>query len=177
MDLSDDDEEDKIEQLLSHHQQRDLASWGQSDQASSSNVIITSSRARRDARRDEQRRRRRDESSIADVSFEVDTVGAGATSSSSRPTSILSKAITVVKNIDGLLLPGHVAVDSDEDGSDEKDEKLIAESKDFQDDFAKGELGDYIRIDADRPGVSSFICQTDVGMLRCDDSWQHDITR
>jgi hypothetical protein len=151
-----DDEEDRLEKMLADHQQRNVSNWGQGEESSSSNnnSRATNRLARRDERRDMQRKKRRDENeSDLDDSFAVDTVGTGVTISTEQSNGTSLPSSVSVQRVDGLLLPGHVDVQTEEEKADqeEKEQDLIDEKVD---EAAQGELGDFVRLDGDRPGVS-----------------------
>lgn len=156
-----------MEMLLSHHQQRNVSDWGQGD-GPSENREGRSRSARRDSRRDMQRKRRRDEiggggsrqSFNPDESFEVDNVGVVVRNLVGSNVDQSANS-PVVKESKGLLLPGHVAILTE--GERVEAEATLknnsgkeAREEDKEDELAQGDLGDFIRLDTDRPGVSLF---------------------
>ena len=152
------EEDDRLEELLAKHHQRDLSDWGEADRGKDG--ASKSRNARRDQRRDERRKRRRDEERAPfnpDESFEVDTVGAGVVEGLSLPRPVpTSGGELAAKNVvDGLLLPGHVGVQTEVDAEDGQREIPDSDKVEPEDEQAMGEMGDFIRMDADRSGVSA----------------------
>lgn len=150
-----DEEEDRMERLMSNHQQRNVSNWGQGDEGAGGKSLA-SRITRRDERRDMQRKRRRDEGQPdIDDSFQMDTIGTGVRGVPSDSAALPASASSVsVQRADGLLLPGHVDVQTEEENTVALDKNGLEVIDGYEDEAAQGELGDFIRLDADRSGVS-----------------------
>jgi hypothetical protein len=166
-----DEEEDRMERLMSSHQQRNVSNWGQGEDASGGRSLA-SRLARRDERRDMQRKRRRDEEfPDQDESFQMDTVGTGVQRiQSMKGAPPASTSSLSVQRVDGLLLPEHVDIQTEEEiaaqHNEELDESGLPIIEQDEDEAAQGELGSFIRMDGDR-SVSLQITMTGHGKLIC----------
>jgi hypothetical protein len=157
MDESNGEEDDRLEQMLSQHQQRNVADWGQGNSASNG-ADRMSRNARRDVKRDERRTQRRDWPGNSrhldpDQSFEMDTKGV---ESPFRPTSLAQTSTTTpssAKRVNGLLLPEHVDINSEDGMEEEGEDEIGKQGQGAEDENAQGELGDFVRLDADKSGV------------------------
>ncbi|UZJ51039.1 hypothetical protein CBS101457_000359 [Exobasidium rhododendri] len=148
MDISSGEEDDRLERMMMRHQQRNVSNWGQGDHQHIEKVTRND---RRDERRDNKRQKRRDEKKFdPDQSFEVDTTGTDVPRRAVAEGENLEAAST--KRADGLLLPGHVEIQSGESEGDEGQEDL----EEAVDANIEGELGNFITMDADKSGVARY---------------------